>query len=88
MDLSFLLGQEIIADDPILAGTGTVTRKCSYTIVEAYPTMVRGLRITENGTEIYECFDLGDLVLKKKIKSTYDGPTKHGCRHYWKGGEE
>lgn len=88
MDLSFLLGQEIVTDDPILSATGTATRKCSYTIIETYPYMVKGMRIAENGVEVYECFTLGDLILKGKMKSTYDGPTKHGCRHYWKGGEE
>ena len=84
MDLSYLLGEEIVTDDPILSATGTATRKCSYTIIEVFPYMVKGMRIAENGTEIYECFTLGDLVLKGMLRSKGNLPVKHGCRHYWK----
>lgn len=84
MDLDFLIGREIVTNDPLLSTTAT--RKCKYTIIEAYPFMVKAMRITENGTEIYECFSLGDLVTKGMFKSN-GGPTKHGCRHYWRADE-
>ena len=77
MDLSFLLGREIIADDPRLWGRGQHTRKCSYTVIEAYPCYVRAMRICENGQEIYQCFDLGDLVRMGALKSVgADLPTE------------
>lgn len=86
MDLSFLKGMEIVTDDPSLLSKAAI-RKCSYTIIETYPFMVKGMRIAENGTEVYECFTLGDLVTRGLMKSSYDGPTKHGCRHYWRAEE-
>lgn len=48
MDLSFLIGNEIIDHDPMLTGQGMV--KQSYTIIEAYPYYVRAMRVTDNGT--------------------------------------
>lgn len=78
MDLDFLIGREIVTNDPVMS--------TKYTIIEAYPFMVKAMRIAENGTEIYECFSLGDLVTKGMFKSN-GGPTKHGCRHYWRADE-
>ena len=85
MDLSFLKGMEIVADDPTRLNKAQ-TRRCSYTIIETYPYMVKGMRIAENGAEIYECFTIGDLITRGLMKSN-SGPTKHGCRHYWRANE-
>jgi hypothetical protein len=83
MDLSYLLGTEIVTDDPVLSATATATRKCRYTVIEVYPHFVKGMRVTDNGTEMYECFNLGDLITKGCIQGRQE-ETKHGCRHYWR----
>lgn len=79
MDLSYLLGEEIETHDPILSATGTATRKCKYTVIEVYPYFVKGMRICENGAEIYECFSIGDLVTLGALK-TKAAPNKSGYR--------
>lgn len=76
-----MIGNEIIDHDPMLTGQGMV--KQSYTIIEVYPYYVRAMRVTDNGTELYKCFNLGDLVTRGMIKGE-SLPTKQGCRHYWR----
>lgn len=75
MDLSFMIGREIKDHDPALTGE----KKVSYTVIEAYPTFVRAMRITDNGTELYKCFNIGDLVTMGALK-TKAAPNKSGYR--------
>lgn len=51
----------------------------NYTVIEAYPTFVRAMRITDNGTELYKCFNIGDLVTMGALK-TKATPNKSGYR--------
>ena len=86
MNLSDLIGQEIVTNNPILSATGTATRKCKYIVIEAFPYFVKGMRICDNGAEIVQCFSIGDLVTMGLIKA-YKAPHKTGYRFARKGYE-
>jgi len=66
MNLNSLIGQEITARDR--EANAECTRPHKYIIVEAFPYMVKGIRICENGAQIAQCFSIGDLVTEGLIK--------------------
>ena len=47
---------------------GRRSKKIKWTVIEAYPHFVKAMRITEDGTEIYNTFNVGTLVTMGAIR--------------------
>lgn len=59
-DLTKLIGTEIREKTFVTSNKGITIHK--WTVIEAYPCFVKCMRITENGTELFNTFNLGELV--------------------------
>ena len=68
-DLQKLVGTELKEYTTITEGImGRATKKTTWTVIEAYPHFVRCMRRTENDTEVYATFNVGDLILMGVIE--------------------
>lgn len=77
-DLQSFVGTEIVEKRAINTGiSGNIYKKCKWTVIEAHPYFIRVMRICENGTEIYNTFNIGDLVrmgvINDKRRMTNEG---------------
>jgi len=67
-DLKELIGQEIqerVINPTYIKGR---VRKIKWTVIEAYPHFVKAMRITDDGKEIYNTFNIGTLVTMGVIR--------------------
>ena len=68
-DLGALVGQEIVENAVVFLGSeGKGIKKHKWTVIEAYPYFVRTMRICENGAEVFNTFNLGELITMGVIK--------------------
>lgn len=63
VNLKKLVGKEIVAKETVTENIiGRAVKKVRWTVIEAYPYHVRAMRITEDGREVYNSFNIGTLI--------------------------
>lgn len=76
-DLQALVGTEV---KEVVNDQGRITKRISWTVIEAYPHFVKAMRITENETEAYTTFNIGSLITMGALKQKgvkYYGLVEH-----------
>lgn len=70
-----LIGTEIEAPVMLYTTAFGVTKNMKQTVIRVYPHFIMCARVTENGTVMRECYNIGDLV---HLGILHGGGEQHG----------